>query len=1239
MVFCMVALLLPESLWAQSASVSNGKLTITTNAGGLVSTYLGALTEETTPKLSEVKACTTLELIGYFTSEDLAALQTSGDDYKFTNVDMSEARFVSTTTTSETSSATGLNFLYHVAPSNPTIYSGAKAIIGGTLYKVTAVTPSWEDITSENPSTFTEVGFSDADKDSRLSQFFDDNIIKIVPANYYVLSVTRAWNKSNTQPATGTEINNPNFTENELDKYLYKDKYDNDLTPNAWVKYDIYNYWKYVITRTWKAIPSGDADYETATSNASEIQGQTPEQYFATASYVNENEYRKFATAYAYYQLETYQENDQTKRRWKAITDEDVTDEIRNSAKDVTGFTKLDVDNNSGTHADDTAYTVGDYIRFGTSFDYYKYVWTREWQSIETSSTETSIDHEPTSADFEGKNEGAEVRKATGNYNYYQLIETRTWNGPTTSMPADKKFSDVTTITEWNEANINDYINSYENGKCIRFAIEDAKFYKKKTIRTWTEQSYTDGSQYNISHRFATGTTPNETVGNLGEYGVVNGSDYAKNGELSNTLHYDYSQMKFSYWSGSLVTATTSKYADNTINSQLFDNCQSLTTVNYLAGNVTGFMDKKSENGYHVKTVTFGKNVTSIDESAFLRCNTLETISFDNDYEDGNKDMLTGVTYPIDFAIGNQAFQYCTALQGIIVPNRVTYIGSSAFENAGNNSSTDEFTLYFERRLSSLVSNHKVGIDHDVNLVIDNAAFMDCKNLKTLELPIRLTNLGSNSFKGTTSLTSMLIREDSENSRLKTIPNAAFAGSGIQTLLVPKSVTLIEDAAFQSCSRLKTVTFQEQTATKNDPEEPLVIKSGAFAGGTETAVEEIILVDCTQRKLVCEYNAFNFTAMEAQTQEGVSLTKLKLASDDDTNFNYYVGKWKKGLAFSQKNLNAMKDGYNGTNGGVTYIGLAPEVSSINKTNGFYESPETTGENTLYAAANGWQQFASSTSKREVKVVGNVFMTYSSDKPYSLPAGLLAFRVSAYTYSGENIPEGGQMTLKNIGYLPSNTGVILISTDQYVITNGQDASIIYFGDTNETTEYPYQETGDNANLLVPAVSKVNIGPVSWGPTNGTNTFSLSGSGSFDHRNFGMHKTYHYFARLKRITMPDNRAFLSLPTTLFNEEDEGMEGGPKLIETTAGKAGSVYDPSIAGGHSAPLLFDYDLMEYGVVWPLGDLDMLHISQPTDIKDIAPIERTNVVEGIFTLQGVRVTTTTPGNIYIINGKKVYVK
>lgn len=1225
MVFCMVALLLPESLWAQgSASVSDDgtKLTITTTAPGQVTTALVNNALAVPDPDVAASSITEIVLVGYFNSSDLKVIkgdvdgtEADGDFTGVTTVNMAEAHFVEEN--GSTAKVTGLSFLYHGVPDDPNIYEGSKVIVGSTLYKVTVAQSQWEEVT--NPTSSTEVGFSDNDKNDYLSKYSDDAIIKIVPANYYVLSINRNWERSNTQPTSGNKIED--IAINQLNSVI------NQKNPNDYVEYKVYNYYKYVITRTWELVENPTAEVLDQAVEIKRSQYESISSYEASNPSKNENDHVKFALTYNYYQ-KVVNGNTYVWQKVDALPEGET-------ASDVDGFTEINVKDTPSTHADSPEYAVGAYIRFGTSYQCYKYVWNRQWQSIMTSSTNRTVEEIPSS--FNGFTENEEVRYDTNGRYYYQLIETRSWGGPMPSMPSDKNFNEVV-APSWNESERNNHLNDYnQDGLCIRFTTGgETKYYKRITVRTWELQEYTDGSQYNISHRFESAYDP--SVGNLGEYGVVNGTDYAKgNSGISNTLKYDYSQMKFSNWSGSLTTAVTSKYADNTIKNEIFSNCKKLSSVDYKAGNVTGFGDHEASKGYTSPlSVTIGKNVTSIDASAFLRCDVLETLNFDKDYESSNGDKLTGVNYPIDFAIGAEAFHGCTSLQGVEIPNRVISIGNYAFQDAGNSSSTGEFLLYFERRKAELVSTHTVGIDHDVNLTIGSYAFLNCVYLKTLELPIRLVSMGGDAFRGTTKLTNMLIREDESMARLKTIPTGAFAGSGIQTLLVPKSVTLIEDAAFQSCQNLKTVRFQEQTGTDAPtPQEALLIKSGAFTGGTETAINEIFVVDCKKRKLVCEYNSFNFTAMEAQTQEGVTLTKLTLDLDDDTNFNYYVGDWKKGLAFSQRNLNAMKDGYTGTNNGKTYKGMALDVNSISTGTGFYESGDSP---TLYAAANGWQQFASSTSKREVQVVGDVFMTYSSDKAYSLPAGLLAFRVtnySAYTPEG-NLPVGGQMTLKNIGYLPKNTGVILISTNEYIVTNGQDASIIFFGDTNETTEYPYQETGDNANLLVPAVSKVNIGPVSWGPTSGTNTFSLSGSGSFDHRNFGMHKTYHYFARLKRITMPDNRAFLSLPTTLFKEEDEGMEGGPKLIETTAGKAGTVYDPSIS---SAPLLFDYDFDLYGVVWPLGDLDMLHISQPTDIKDIAPIERTNVVEGIFTLQGVRVTTTTPGNIYIINGKKVYVK
>ncbi len=1227
MLICMVAFVLPQNVWAQtvpSIAVDGTKLTITTSSAGQVTAELvnSALNDAG----SSASNITDIVLVGYFNSSDLEVIkgdvdgtEADGDFTGVTTVNMAEARFVQNGSTAK---VTGLSFLYHNVPDNPNIYEGSKVIVGSTLYKVTAAQSQWEEVT--NPTSSTEVGFSDEDKNDYLSKYSDDAIIKIVPANYYVLSINRNWERSNTQPTSGTKIGN--IAINQLNSVI------NQKNPNDYVEYIVYNYYKYVIIRTWELVENPTDEVLNQAQEIKRSQYESISSYEASNPSKNENDHVKFALTYNYYQKIDLGNNSYEWQKVDALPEGETASDVN--------FLENDIITNAGTHAGDSEYAVGAYIRFGKSYQCYKYVWNRQWQSIMTSSTDHDVDEIPSS--FIGHYEDEEVRYDTKGRYYYQLIETKSWGGPMPSMPSDKNFNEVV-APSWNESERDSHLIDYnlnQDGLCIRFVTGgETKYYKRKTVRTWEQQNYTDGSQYNISHRFESAYDP--SVGNLGEYGLVNGTDYAKgNSGVSTDIKYNYSEMKFSYWGGSLKTAVTSKYADNTINNEIFSNCKKLSSVDYKAGNVTGFGDHSASQEYTSPlSVTIGKNVTSIDASAFLRCDVLKTLNFDKDYESSNGDKLTGVNYPIDFAIGAEAFHGCTSLQGVEIPNRVISIGNYAFQDAGNSSSTGEFLLYFERRSASYQSDHTVGIDHDVNLTIGSSAFLNCKYLKTLELPIRLVSMGGDAFRGTTHLTNMLIREDQSMARLKTIPTGAFAGSGIQTLLVPKSVTLIEDAAFQSCQNLKTVTFQEQKGTDAPtPQEALLIKSGAFTGGTETAINEIFVVDCEKRKLVCEYNAFNFTAMEAQTQEGVELTKLKLASDDDENFNYYVGNWKKGLAFSQNNLNAMKDGYTGTNNGKTYKGMALDVNSISTGTGFYESGDSP---TLYAAANGWQQFASSTSKREVQVVGDVFMTYSSDKAYSLPAGLLAFRVtnySAYTPEG-NLPVGGQMTLKNIGYLPKNTGVILISTNEYIVTNGQDASIIFFGDTNETTEYPYQETGDNANLLVPAVSKVNIGPVSWGPTSGTNTFSLSGSGSFDHRNFGMHKTYHYFARLKRITMPDNRAFLSLPTNLFKEEDEGMEGGPKLIETTAGKAGSVYDPSISGGSSAPLLFDYDFEMYGVVWPLGDLDMLYISQPTDIKDIAPIEHTNVVEGIFTLQGVRVTTTTPGNIYIIKGKKVYVK
>ena len=704
----------------------------------------------------------------------------------------------------------------------------------------------------------------------------------------------------------------------------------------------------------------------------------------------------------------------------------------------------------------------------------------------------------------------------------------------------------------------------------------------------------------------------------------------------------NYETMKFSYWSATLEKAVTSKYADEHTSNDIFSNCKSLKEVDFKAGVIKGFGDRKADQGYAPGLkVTVGKNVSAIAQGAFQRCDILEQLVFDKDYTTGNADKLAGVTYPIPLTIAEEAFLDCVNLTGAAFPNRLISIGNSAFKHAGNN--TSEFSVSFERRFHA--DDPNVSIDYDHDLEIGKQAFSECLKLKQLSLPVRLSSLGIGAFEKTRNLSTVEIREDVEEARLKVIPADAFLESGMTSITIPRSVEEIMPGAFQACTNLETVTFQESLQT---PQPPLVIHTGAFAGGDESQYhlkDVYVNIHPQNRLLICEYNAFNFTSMESQTEvDNDRLATLHFLEED---FDYYAGAWKKGLVFTQYNLNSMKDGYRGERNGVTYVGMPNMLDNpqINHDSGYYQPGGY--PTTQYGPANGWQQFAKTASDREILVKGNLYMTYSSAVPLGLPKGVLAFRVTEYfdqTTNSEGKTINGKLRLKFVQDVPINTGVILISTDKYFVTrtkDGEEISKFYFDDpsTENPSQFVHNEEvgGDATNYLVPAVHDVQVGPVSKGPYTGSNSFQLLGTSDFDHRNFGMHKTTHQFVRVKDITMPDNRAFLSLPTTLFTNDNESATEGPTPIQTSAGLSASSYDPEIQQAN-AQVIYDYDVETYGLVWPL-ERDYEEAGIINGIETATVSQTATVPQGIYTLQGVRVEKPLAKGIYIVNGKKIVVK
>ena len=224
-----------------------------------------------------------------------------------------------------------------------------------------------------------------------------------------------------------------------------------------------------------------------------------------------------------------------------------------------------------------------------------------------------------------------------------------------------------------------------------------------------------------------------------------------------------------------------------------------------------------------LSSVTIPEGVTVIHGGAFYGCN------------------LTEITLPNSLeGIGNAAnsdwgaFGHNTNLTSIVIPQKVTSIGSFAFDDC---TSLSQVTL--QEGLTTIAK----------------CAFMKCNNLQEITLPESLTTIGSNAFSrcnlreltiphslqtiadGTTynesaagvfshntNLTKVVFQgEDTQ------IGSYAFYGcSALSQVTLPKGITTISAATFMGCSSLSSIALPESLA---------VIKGGAFFGcGLESIV-------------------------------------------------------------------------------------------------------------------------------------------------------------------------------------------------------------------------------------------------------------------------------------------------------------------------------------------------------------------------------------------------------------------
>jgi BspA type Leucine rich repeat region (6 copies)/SprB repeat/Secretion system C-terminal sorting domain len=173
-------------------------------------------------------------------------------------------------------------------------------------------------------------------------------------------------------------------------------------------------------------------------------------------------------------------------------------------------------------------------------------------------------------------------------------------------------------------------------------------------------------------------------------------------------------------------------------------------------------------------SVTMPNSIISIDAQAFYNCSGLTSVNIPN-----------SVT-----SIGNYSFNSCSGLTSVTGMTSVTNIGSHSFDSCTNLSS-----IAFSSSITSIGRN----------------AFSFCTSLSSLAGLSALTNVDISTFLSCTSLSSL-----NGLTSITTIGDYAFLDcTGLISANIPNSVTSIGDQAFKNCTALTSLSISNSLTTVN----------------------------------------------------------------------------------------------------------------------------------------------------------------------------------------------------------------------------------------------------------------------------------------------------------------------------------------------------------------------------------------------------------------------------------------
>ena len=272
---------------------------------------------------------------------------------------------------------------------------------------------------------------------------------------------------------------------------------------------------------------------------------------------------------------------------------------------------------------------------------------------------------------------------------------------------------------------------------------------------------------------------------------------------------------------GSASNVTINTTGALQIGSYAFSGCGSASNVTI---NTTGDLQLGSHAFYScLRLHDFTLNVSGallIGDWAFCNCDGLvdATVMTSNTLEicyrafygdDGLTNILFSTT--ANATVSSNAFESCTSLKDVTLPEGLTYIGTNAFTSCTSLSSiafSSNLNTIAYQAFDGCTGLNSVGLPIGLSNIEDQA-FYGCTNLSSLTVPQSVSSIGARAFEQCSSLTSVSFAEIATNRAYVTSVSigerAFYQCSSLESVNLPSRVSSIGSRAFADCEGLVSV--------------------------------------------------------------------------------------------------------------------------------------------------------------------------------------------------------------------------------------------------------------------------------------------------------------------------------------------------------------------------------------------------------------------------------------------------